>query len=425
MSQDQHPTPSDGRIDKSDPEAALHTPEPVADPPFAAIPEKPIPINGGIAATGRRLANATSASVIFLARRWRWLLIAIALAIGLEAATRTIAPDYANRIYSDRLTGGHPIQMSRQLHRGPDVATEPAPGGLRIVCLGDSVTYGTGVPPEATWPRLLPAHLPPALASRTESLAAGLPGSGLSQVTRVARDHWVEFGPDALIVQVSPNMVSRALIFRGEDLPIPIPSSIDPAPPPSGSKVVIASVKRSVKSMALPGLLKINLERLLHRTGMLRHRVDPEAPFGPLLAHGWQQADLRPDAWTDAWTAFEDELVDLITTAETLSIPLFIVGTPSRFTISDEIRDNLRFVPKHRLQADFCSRLGVLCEQRGVPYLDGESILRDAIQNARNAGRRRPALYIIDDMTHLDPDGHDAIAEAVARRISKHPGLTH
>ncbi len=417
MTEDQHRVTPDGRIDESDPEAVLHTPEPVPEPPFASIPETPIPLDGGIIATGLRLTRMIRGSARFLVRRWRWLMVAAILVGGVEAATRAIAPEYANRVYSDRLTGGHPIQMSRQLHRGPDVAERPAPGVIRIIGLGDSVTYGTGVPADATWPRRLLDHLPQPPGLKVESLAAGLPGSGLSQVTRVAREHWADFEPDLFVVQASPNMVSRALIFRGADLPIPVPSSVDPSPEPTGARAVADRLKRAVQGLALPGLLKINLERLLHRTGMLGHRVDPDAPFGPLLAHGWRQADLRADAWTDAWAAFEAELDDLQATAASLGIPLIVVGTPSRFTISDELRDNLRFVPTHRLQAEFCRRLGDLCDQRGISYVNGEAILRRTIQDARRDGGRRPAFFIIDDMTHLDPDGHDAIARAVAQEV--------
>ena len=152
---------------------------------------------------------------------------------------------------------------------------------------------------------------------------------------------------------------------------------------------------------------------------MLGHRVNPESPFGPLLAHGWRQADLPADAWIEAWSCFETDLETLTTTARSLGIPLLVVGTPSRFTISDEMRDNLRFVPKHRLQADFCDRLGEACERAGIPYLDGRRILQDAIAEARRQSGHRPACFIIDDMTHLDPDGHDAVAAAVAAELTR------
>jgi lysophospholipase L1-like esterase len=396
--------------DAPDAEEILHTPEPDPEAGFVAISEETLDATLMWWDVPRRVWNMAVSTIQFAWRR-RIALVAIGLIlISSELATRFVAPDYANRIYTDRLTGGHQIRMTPQLHRGEPVELSPPAGSRRIVGLGDSVTYGTGVSVESTWPKQAERFLNQDQRPEFQVLTAGLPGADLQQIMRAITEHWVDFEPDVLVVQISANMVSRAWIFRDEELDVPIPSSVSPAPMPSGLSAVKTSVKRRIQGLALPGLMTINTERLLHRLGQLDHRVDPEKPFGPLLAQGWQQADLDPNRWHDAWALFAEDLERLRSLCDQLGTRLLVVTTPSRFMLGDDFRDNLRFVPKRRLQDEFCRRAVELCVDQGIAVIDGLDVLREA---RRTADHWVP-LYIINDATHLDPDGHEAIGRAVA-----------
>jgi lysophospholipase L1-like esterase len=60
--------------------------------------------------------------------------------------------------------------------RGPDVPAEKAAGEVRILCLGDSFTFGSGVEEEQTWPLQLQSLIDPSGAGGVRVMNAGANG---------------------------------------------------------------------------------------------------------------------------------------------------------------------------------------------------------------------------------------------------------
>lgn len=85
-------------------------------------------------------------------------------------------------------------------YRGPDVPRARAPGTLRVVCTGDSSTFGLGVPEERAWPFVLQRLLQAATdAVRVELIDAGVPGyTSLQNRVQVERD-LLALKPDVLL----------------------------------------------------------------------------------------------------------------------------------------------------------------------------------------------------------------------------------
>jgi lysophospholipase L1-like esterase/tetratricopeptide (TPR) repeat protein len=85
-------------------------------------------------------------------------------------------------------------------YRGPDVPRERSPGALRVVCTGDSSTFGLGVPEERAWPFVLQRLLQAATdAVRVELIDAGVPGyTSLQNRVQVERD-LLALRPDVLL----------------------------------------------------------------------------------------------------------------------------------------------------------------------------------------------------------------------------------
>ncbi len=85
--------------------------------------------------------------------------------------------------------------------RGPDVPAARRPGTLRLVCTGDSSTFGLGVPEEAAWPfvlgRLMEAMVGDLL--EVEVIDAGVPGyTSLQNRVQIERD-LLPLRPDVLV----------------------------------------------------------------------------------------------------------------------------------------------------------------------------------------------------------------------------------
>ena len=72
--------------------------------------------------------------------------------------------------------------------------------GIRIICIGDSNTYGAAVSDEETWPRRLEETLLSEHGAATDVWNLGVSGYGIQQKLLLARRALREFAPDLLII---------------------------------------------------------------------------------------------------------------------------------------------------------------------------------------------------------------------------------
>lgn len=106
-------------------------------------------------------------------------------------------------------------QINRYGFRGEAYPEEKPPGTQRIVCLGDSCTFGFEVPAAEAYP----ARLERILAEReglppVEVINGGIPGTNLFQHLLALRSKLVRFDPDLVIVWSAPNWQLAIRLFR-------------------------------------------------------------------------------------------------------------------------------------------------------------------------------------------------------------------
>jgi lysophospholipase L1-like esterase len=82
--------------------------------------------------------------------------------------------------------------------RGPVVLKQRTPGGVRVACMGDSTTYGVGMPLEQTYVALLGRALEHALQRPVEMVNAGCPGYSSYQGLRLLESDVVPLQPDVV-----------------------------------------------------------------------------------------------------------------------------------------------------------------------------------------------------------------------------------
>ncbi len=77
------------------------------------------------------------------------------------------------------------VNTNSQGFRNAEFSAKPAPGTFRIVCLGDSITFGWGMDEKYSYPRVLERYLNsrPGAKTRVEVINAGVPGYDLEQIT--------------------------------------------------------------------------------------------------------------------------------------------------------------------------------------------------------------------------------------------------
>ena len=332
--------------------------------------------------------------------------ILLLLAGLFEVILQLTVSQFAHKFYDQKFTGGYPIDISPEGYRSPPLSIKKARDELRILTLGDSTTFGTGVSREATWPAQLAETFREKHINATY-LNTALPASDLKQIRNAYRHTWAAYNSDKVVLAVSNNMISLAWIRRDAKPSLPENPYLHlPA------ESLQDRIKHAYQTFALPSWLSINIQKGLYLLGLANNNVDPGSPYGPMLAFGWQQADLPPDLGKVAWKKFENDLIALRDEIAADGHSLSVIYLPNRFMVFDGLFDNEKRVPHNRLTIDPSKRLGTICQSLGLPYLDATQALRQARTRIAKEENRFASMYLEFDFMHLDRDGHKAVARA-------------
>jgi lysophospholipase L1-like esterase len=311
-------------------------------------------------------------------------------------------------LFDAEFTGGKPNAVNAQGLRGPEVTPAKKPGELRILGLGDSTTFGTGVAWEEAWPNRSAIALAAGLSRDVVGINAGVLAASVRDMA-FAMDHaWGDLQPDVVVLVISGNMVSLAWIRREQAASMPAQEG-----PPVASPVdqLKTALNQAYRYLQLPNQLTLISERLTYRIGLQNHNVVAAAPYGALLAHGWRQMDLDPAIAVEAWRLFEQDLATLRDRTSARHARLYVGYLPVRFMLGNGPGDNEKNVPLHRLSIDPNQRVQEICWRLGVLTVD----LNQALRKAREISGK--TLYNAMDYTHLNPSGHHVIADAIAKRV--------
>ena len=349
---------------------------------------------------------------LFASLRWLWTntryataFFLLALAVG-EFTARTLEPRLVGRIYNATTTGGYPLAINPDGYRGPIVPADKKDGTTRILTLGDSATFGTGVPFEATWPFALAEELSRSTGQNFEALSLAAPAAELRQIeegfSRFAPTH----RPDVAVLLLTGNMVSLEWAHTGRTPDPFLPNPRNRTSPAHDG--TLERVKKLPHVFALPGVFTLGMEYLRLALGLNDHLVPPDAPFGVMFAHGIRQNSMPPDRVEEAWRRFAQRLESVRDLARAHDVPLVVSYAPPRFILSDRIRDNLKLVPTDRFTIDPLERAEVICAELGIPFVRVDSDLRAAASD-------EAPLFVLSDYTHFDEYGHRVLAQSIAK----------
>lgn len=305
-------------------------------------------------------------------------------------------PGYRGRI-TNHVEFDHEVLVNSHGMRGP----EPAPAALRVLCLGDSFTFGVGASEQETYPARLQAHL------REAGLGAvvwnaGAPGYGVPD--EVA---WYErWG-----VPLKPNVVVIAP-FLANDLQDAMPGS----------------PTRVVNGELVAGDGSGGVRRWLYYHSHLFRLIKSSLLEGPLrqklgLAEPWARRERRrelalygrdlPGELAPGVAATERAVTRLIQDglAQKAGVVAVLVPSlpqvdPQRWrALHAELGADLRGQDPRRTNRLFAGTFA----RAGVPVVDPT----DALAAAVARGQR---VYYLRDQ-HLTPAGYDLLAREVARAL--------
>jgi lysophospholipase L1-like esterase len=282
--------------------------------------------------------------------------------------------------------------------RNREVAPEKPADAYRILALGDSHTFGYGVPEEQTWPRLLEHHLHQASWKRhVEVINGGSEALSLEQEIQLLEDRLLPLKPDLVIVA-----------YYWNDMPM----TGAPDEPWQSAKAMIPSTMTShaaapARSRA-PDSLTARAKRMLKQSYVL-YNIVQHVPALQMLVYPtnetrWKRAILegRQSARVQASWAFVDRQMDRLTNlAKRNNFALAIVIIP---LFEQMLSDGY---PNAAYQSEV-TRIG---RQHGINVVDPLAAIRASKPSY-------PRSFIPFDG---HPNGliYDVIADVLARELSR------
>lgn len=239
--------------------------------------------------------------------------------------------------------------------RGPEIALPKPEGVFRILILGDSVTFGWGVPEEATYPSQLAtllALLRP--AQHYEVINAGVSGYGTWQELLWLQSVGLQLEPDLLIVQVHLNDAADNL--WGSQVIGPL-GSAEVAHTAAGDKLL----RRTARSGDIRYWLRQHSElmRLVNRLLVARQASGQQGS-------GTCGSDWKEDQKRVCWESTLGLLAAIQEAAAAHDVATALLLSPMRWQVEPDVQDPRAWVDSTRYQAV----LAAFGQQRGLVVVD-------------------------------------------------------
>jgi lysophospholipase L1-like esterase len=318
---------------------------------------------------------------------------------GLFIATDS-ATEYIGRPGARGVVSGAPVIFNQSGLRDRDHAVQKSAGVVRIVVLGDSMTFGVGVPEPQTFPRVT-EHLlnqAPARSATVEVLNFGIPGYNTLQELTEFRELAEPLQPDIVVVgflyndlEMSPDQ-RRHLEQRhsssqvGQADPHERLMRTGPTSDASSSPAIAARVNAA---MSVAKRHSLFLSWLMPRLAVLVRPIGVLRGVGLLGDVNGQFVDANPE-----WRRVQSELLDLKRLCEAQNARLIVMIIPAMTKFEEHVYP---IKPYHQAVSRFCAISSITC-------LD----LLSSFWGMNGTG-----MWISPTDAHPNAQGHRIIAEAL------------
>jgi lysophospholipase L1-like esterase len=298
---------------------------------------------------------------------------------------------------------GVPVSINRLGLRDRDVAVPKPAGTVRILGVGDSVTFGYGVRLEETYLKVLEGRLTAGAPStvRYETVNAGVEESGLDAYHDAVRTLGPLLQPDLVLVGIVLNDIQRYDDFEG--------------PPAARGRAAERGLVRRIHGALLARSQLYHASVLAARSLLYRfHVLDVADLYGsPLRAVREQDPGIER-----SWASSLHVLEQLVILARTRGLRLVLVVFPVEVQLDGAAIDRYRrdygvSVPARALEGEPQRRLLAFGAAHDVPVID----VLPALRAAGGADLYLRLRAIRFDPVHFSPRGHRVVAEAIHRSL--------
>lgn len=336
--------------------------------------------------------------------------IGVLLFGGMEVGLRTFVPDMSKLIYTSDLTGGHPTAMNSQGLRDDEMPVQRPEGETRILALGNSTTWGTGVDQHDVYPNQLERALG---TDHVQVVNAGGQGANVEKAIAFMRRTGFDYGASTVTFGFSPSLVAKTAEKA---------ASKDP-----DALGLVERVNRTASALKLQvqaslyryyafTFLDHEIRHRMYRLGVIRDRMDKQS--GAIFAYAFDVPEVKLADVEAAYTPMLDRLGDLSQLVEEHGAHFVVIGIPSRFEISSLDVDNERGYALDLARINPLDRVGAASRALGVPFVDLRPRLR-AERAAMVAGERPWDDLYAFDYTHLSEEGHRLAADELRLELAR------
>ena len=299
------------------------------------------------------------------------LLIFLALFAAAEIFLRVFAPETKRLIFSEKITGGHEVSYNEYGLRDEAFPIKKPKGERRILALGNSTTFGSGVAVDETWPKVLQQKLGPSWFV----INAGGQGSTLSEMIDFVENQGLVFKPEIIILGFSPSMIAPPKTSESGTL-----------------RHLLLPLHKALHASYAYSAFDFYVRKNLYRLGILRD--------SPRALYAYEEEA------KEAYEGLARDLDRVSALAHQHNIRLLILGIPSSFEFGNSFENNPRRFPLDQIRIQPLDQIARLAKEQGIPFTD----LREGLKSG-------PHAYIPGDYTHLNAAGHEITAKEILQRI--------
>ncbi len=304
------------------------------------------------------------------------------------------------------VTLGHRFSLNSLGIREAEFPALRPPGQTRVLCLGDSITFGYGLPYESAWPKLLETRLRQRYAGE-DIFCINAAGNAATthQALALYREMARAFGAGTVVLGFCMNDVRLARHSNAVKI-------VALARLGSGLRAWRFELYRSYLFSALD----------LGMTEAIKRHVYPLSGKSWLTSHPYQlnalgMTQVAGQAWRDTLAS----LRELQSAVAADGARLVVTAFPYRFQIGDDPRNNPYRIDKTQFRIDAFARLERFCRENGIALVS----LLDEYSGAREemiTGQRAwDDLFL--DYCHPNHAGQQIAARAVYRTlVGEDPG---
>lgn len=337
-----------------------------------------------------------------------WVITALISASFLGLFETALRLGFSSLRYFDNrpgVTGGVPYATNSLGMREIEFPLRKPPGEQRVLCMGDSTTFGMSERYEDTWPKVAEGYL------RTEHPHTFvINGAGVGRHTHIQLElfttkYW-RAEPDVVVLGFCLNdVVLRTLQLDQEQLAQAI---VEPS-------IWIKAVQYSVPIRKMLGQFYIfGLAQYLSSRYLPTY--DGEALI-KTVPYEFNAFGVTPES-AKAWTDTLESLTALASTVRAHGAELIIAPIPYRFLLSDDPRDNERRFPRDRFPIDPIGRLRGFAADHGIQFVETtDTLARKRSRMLRGEIPYEP-LYIPLDYIHPSATGYRVIGHEVAKVVA-------